>query len=223
MMTPQTEAELSALVRDASGPLLIQGNGTKSAMLRPVQAAQTLSTKAMSGITLYASNELVMSARAGTKLAEIEETLAAQNQQLVAEPSHLFGPEQTIGGVVGTNMSGPRRINGGAMRDHVLGVRLVNGNGEILNFGGRVVKNVTGLDVAKLMTGSFGTLAVMTEITFKVLACSEATGTVVMDGCDAKAAVAALSAGLGSPFSVTGAAYLPTTQQALLRIEEFEP
>jgi glycolate oxidase FAD binding subunit len=223
MMMPQTEAELAGLVMDAAGPLLVQGNGTKSAMLRPVQAAQTLSTKAMSGITLYAPNELVMSARAGTPLAEIEEALAAHNQQLVAEPSHLFGAEQTIGGVVGANMSGPRRISGGAMRDHVLGVRLVNGSGEILNFGGRVLKNVTGLDVAKLVTGSFGTLAVMTEITFKVAPRSEATGTLVLPGLDAKAAVKALSAGLGSPFSVTGAAYVPAAQTAYLRIEEFAP
>ncbi|HEY1856143.1 glycolate oxidase subunit GlcE [Acidocella sp.] len=222
MMTPQTEAELAAVVRDAAAPLLIQGNGTKNAMLRPVQAAETLSTAALSGITLYAPNELVMSARAGTPLAEIEATLQAHGQQMIAEPSHLFGEKQTIGGVVGANISGPRRINGGAMRDHVLGVRLVNGSGEILNFGGRVLKNVTGLDVPKLVTGSFGTLAVMTEITFKVLPRSEATGTVVLDGLDAKAAVAALSAGLGSPFSVTGAAYLPAARQALLRIEDFE-
>jgi glycolate oxidase FAD binding subunit len=223
MMTPQTEAELAALVRDAAGPLLVQGNGTKAAMLRPVQAAETLSTAAMTGITLYAPNELVMSARAGTPLKEIETTLAAHGQQLIAEPSHLFGEEQTIGGVVGANISGPRRISGGAMRDHVLGVRLVNGSGEILNFGGRVLKNVTGLDVAKLVTGSFGTLAVMTEITFKVAPRTEATGTVVLDGLDAKAGVAALSAGLGSPFSVTGAAYLPAAQRAVLRIEDFEP
>jgi glycolate oxidase FAD binding subunit len=223
MMTPQTEAELATLVLDSTDPLLIQGNGTKSAMLRPVQAAQTLSTRAMSGITLYAPNELVMSARAGTPLAEIEATLAAKGQQLIAEPSHLFGEQQTIGGVVGANLSGPRRITGGAMRDHVLGVRLVNGSGEILNFGGRVLKNVTGLDVAKLVTGSFGTLSVLTEITFKVAPRSEATGTVVLEGLDAKAAVKALSAGLGSPFSVTGAAYVPAAQKAFLRIEDFAP
>ena len=214
-MMPQTEAELAGLVRDAAGPLLIQGNGTKNAMMRPVQAAETLSTAALTGITLYAPNELVMRARAGTPLTEIEATLASTGPaDDRPNPRICSGEEQTIGGVVGANISGPRRINGGAMRDHVLGVRLVNGSGEILNFGGRVLKNVTGLDVAKLVTGSFGTLAVMTEITFKVAPRSEATGTVVLDGLDAKAAVAALSAGLGSPFSVTGAAYLPAARQA---------
>jgi glycolate oxidase FAD binding subunit len=222
VLLPTNEIDLAGLVRDATGPLLIQGNGTKGAMLRPVQAAETLSTAALTGITLYAPNELVMSARAGTKLTEIEAALAANGQQMIAEPSHLFGPEQTIGGVTATNLSGPRRINGGAMRDHVLGVRAVNGQGELLNFGGRVLKNVTGLDVAKLLTGSFGTLAVLTEVTFKVLPVCEATGTVVLDGLDASQAVQALSRGLGSPFSVSGAAYVPAERRAYLRIDEFE-
>jgi len=221
LITPETETELADIVRGAHAPLLVQGQGTKAAMLRPVQAAETLSTAALTGITLYAPNELIMTARAGTPLSEIEAALAEQGQQMIAEPSHLFGPNQTIGGVVGANISGPRRITGGAMRDHVLGVRAVNGNGEILNFGGRVLKNVTGLDIAKLLTGSFGTLAVMSEITFKVLPVSEATGTIVIQGLDAKAAVAAMSAGLGSPFSVSGAAYLPEQKAAYLRIEEF--
>jgi glycolate oxidase FAD binding subunit len=209
------------MVRAADGPLLVQGNGTKAAMLRPVQAAATLSTAALTGITLYAPNELVMSARAGTPLAEIEAVLAERGQQMIAEPSHLFGEHQTIGGVVGANISGPRRITGGAMRDHVLGVRAVNGRGEVLKFGGRVLKNVTGLDMAKLLTGSFGTLAVLTEVTFKVLPVTEASATVVVNGLDAEAGVRVLSAGLGAPFSVSGAAYLPAARQAVLRIEEF--
>jgi glycolate oxidase FAD binding subunit len=220
-MMPESEAELSEMVRGAAGPLLVQGNGTKAGMLRPVQAAETLSTAAMTGITLYAPNELVLSARAGTPLKEIEAVLAARGQQIIAEPSHLFGEEQTIGGVVGANISGPRRVTGGAMRDHVLGVRAVNGSGEILKFGGRVLKNVTGLDIAKLLTGSFGTLAVITEITFKVLPAPEATGTVVLRGLDAQAAIDCLSAGLGSPFSVSAAAYLPDDKTAVLRIEDF--
>jgi glycolate oxidase FAD binding subunit len=221
-MTPESEAELAEMVRGATGPLLVQGNGTKAGMLRPVQAAETLSTAAMTGITLYAPNELVLSARAGTPLKEIEAVLAKHGQQIIAEPSHLFGDEQTIGGVVGANISGPRRVTGGAMRDHVLGVRAVNGSGEILKFGGRVLKNVTGLDIAKLLTGSFGTLAVITEITFKVLPASEATGTVVLKGMDAQAAIGCLRAGLGSPFSVSGAAYLPNEKKTVLRIEDFE-
>ncbi|MDE8347081.1 MAG: FAD-binding protein, partial [Acidocella sp.] len=196
MRLPTSEAEISDLLRAATGPVLVQGNGTKTAMLRPVQASDTISTSALTGITLYAPNELVMSAKAGTRLSEIEATLAANGQQMIAEPSHLFGPDQTIGGIVGVNLSGPRRITSGAMRDHMLGVRAVNGAGEILNFGGRVLKNVTGLDIAKLLTGSFGTLAVITEVTFKVLPIAEATGTIVLEGLDAKAAVTALSAGL---------------------------
>ncbi len=221
MMTPDTEEALAAVIRAANGPLLVQGNGTKSGMLRPVQAAATLSTSSLSGITLYAPNELVMSAKAGTRLSDIETALAAAGQQMICEPPHIHGDNQTIGGIVATNLSGPRRVTGGAMRDHVLGVRAVNGSGEILKFGGRVLKNVTGLDVAKLLTGSFGTLAVMTEVTFKVLPVSEATGTIVLRGLDAEQGVAALSAGLGSPFFVTGAAYLPAEKQALLRIEDF--
>lgn len=221
MMMPDTEEGLAALVRAAEGPLLVQGNGTKAGMLRPVQAAATVSTVNLSGITLYAPHELVMSAKAGTKLTEIEAALAKAGQQMICEPPHIHGDNQTIGGIVATNLSGPRRVMGGAMRDHVLGVRAVNGSGEILQFGGRVLKNVTGLDVAKLLTGSFGTLAVMTEITFKVLPVCEATGTVVFNGLDAVRAVAALSAGLGSPFSVSGAAYLPETGKTVLRIEEF--
>lgn len=221
MMMPDTEEALAAIIRQAEGPLLVQGHGTKSAMLRPVQAAATLSTAQLTGITLYAPHELVMSAKAGTKLSEIEAELAKAGQQMICEPPHIHGPDQTIGGIVATNLSGPRRVMGGAMRDHVLGVRAVNGNGEILQFGGRVLKNVTGLDIAKLLTGSFGTLAVMTEITFKVLPVCEATGTVVFTGLDATQAVAALSAGLGSPFSVSGAAYLPESKKTVLRIEDF--
>jgi len=221
MICPGNEQELADAVRGAEGPLLVQGNGTKAGMLRPVQAAATLSTKNLTRITLYAPNELVMSAQAGTRLADIEAELANAGQQMIAEPPHIHGEEQTIGGIVATNFSGPRRVTGGATRDHVLGVRAVNGNGEILHFGGRVLKNVTGLDVPKFLTGSFGTLAVMTEVTFKVLPVTEATGTVVLRGLDAVRGVAALSAGLGSPFSVSGAAYIPAEQEVLLRIEDF--
>jgi glycolate oxidase FAD binding subunit len=221
MILPANEEALAAAVLAADGPLLVQGNGTKAGMLRPVQAAATLSTANLTGITLYAPNELVMSARAGTRLADIEAELAKAGQQMICEPPHIHGENQTIGGIVATNLSGPRRVMGGAMRDHVLGVRAVNGRAEILQFGGRVLKNVTGLDVGKLLTGSFGTLAVLTEVTFKVLPVSEATGTVVFKGLDAARAVAAMSSGLGSPFSVSGAAYLPEEKTTVLRIEDF--
>jgi glycolate oxidase FAD binding subunit len=221
VIAPDTEQGIVDAIRDATGPLLVQGNGTKAAMLRPVQAAENLSTQNLAGITLYAPNELVMSAKAGTRLADIETALAERGQQMIGEPPHIHGPDQTIGGIFATNLSGPRRITGGAMRDHVLGVRCVTGQGEIQKFGGRVLKNVTGLDIAKFLTGSFGTLAVMTEITFKVLPITEATGTIMIRDLDPETGVKALSAGLGSPFSVSGAAYLPAQRTAYLRIEDF--
>jgi glycolate oxidase FAD binding subunit len=241
---PPDEAALAARVAAAHGagqPLAVWGNRTKASLGRPVQAAAAISARALTGITLYSPAELVVSARAGTPLATLEATLAEKGQHLVAEPPDLSalcatdegadGPP-TIGGAVACNLSGPRRIALGAMRDQVLGVRAVNGTGEVITSGGRVLKNVTGLDLCKLLAGSRGTLAVMTEVTLKVLPLPEATATLVLRGLGAGAAVAALSAGLGSPFGVTGAAHLPADAAAraglgdggaasLLRIEEF--
>ncbi len=244
-LAPATEAGIIAAVADAvraREPLLIEGNGTKSAMMRPVQAARTLSTAALSGVTLHAPKELIISAWAGTPLPEVEATLATANQYILAEPPDLSallgasGEPQTLGGVVATNLSGPRRIAWGAMRDHVMGIRAVTGHAEVIRSGGRVLKNVTGLDLCKLLTGSHGTLGVITEITLKVLPMPEATGTLVLPGLDAVAGVAALSAALGSPFGVSGAAWLPAEAAAradgldhanqsvaLIRIEEFAP
>jgi glycolate oxidase FAD binding subunit len=207
-------------------------------MLRPVQAARALSTRNLVGVTLYAPKELVISARAGTPIATLEATVAEHGQHLIAEPPDLSallgtGGAQTLGGVVATNLSGPRRVAWGAMRDHVLGVRAVNGDGEVFHSGGRVLKNVTGLDLCKLLTGSHGTLGVLTEITLKVLPAPELTGTLVLAGLDATAGVAALSAALGSPYGVSGAAWLPADAAArvpelaqfgtvaLMRIEDF--
>lgn len=245
-LSPRTtdagEAAIAAAVAAAATagePLLICGNGTKQGMLRPVQAARSLSTRDHAGITLYSPKELILSARAGTPLPEIEAALAAQGQHLIAEPpdlSALLGsPErpQTIGGVVATNLSGPRRVAWGAMRDHLLGVRAVTGWGEIVHSGGRVLKNVTGLDLCKLLAGSHGTLAVITEVTLKVLPAPEAVGTLVLPGLDPTAGVAALSAALGSPYGISGAAWLPADATArvpglhagasatLIRIEDF--
>ena len=216
----------------AREPLLIQGNGTKSGMLRPVQAARVLSTAGLSGITLYSPSELIISALAGTPVAEVEAVLAKEGQQLTAEPpdlSRIFGSSekpQTIGGVTATNLSGPRRVAWGAIRDHVMGIRVVTGRGEIIHSGGRVLKNVTGLDLCKLFTGSHGTLGVITEVTLKVLPAAETSATLVLPGLDARAGVAALSAALGSPYGVSGAAWLPSFEGfagavALVRIEDF--
>jgi glycolate oxidase FAD binding subunit len=225
---PDSEAGLADAVRDAASaraPLLVEGNGSKAPMLRPVQAARTLSTAALAGITLYRPQELVLAARAGTTVAEIEAALAAQGQHLISEPHDLApllgaAAAPTLGGMVATNLSGPRRIAWGATRDHVLGVRAVDGAGELFHSGGRVLKNVTGLDLCKLLTGSFGTLAVLSEITLKVLPAPETTASVLVDTDDAVAGVRALSAALGSPFGVSAAAYLPG-RGAVARLEDF--
>ena len=230
LLAPAEEAGVAAAVAEAFAagePLAIEGMGSKRRMLRPVQAARTLTTRGLSGITLYRPKELVISARAGTMLAEIETVLAAEGQMLIAE-SAAAGPcssgAATLGGMVAANLSGPRRITAGAMRDHVLGVRFVNGQGEVLRSGGRVLKNVTGLDLCKLLSGSHGTLGVLTEITLKVLPRPETAATLVIRVADVATGVRALSAGLGSPYGVSGAAVLPDAPDgplALLRIEDF--
>lgn len=236
---PANEAEVAEAIADAAvrkEPLQILGNGTKSAMLRPVQAARSLSTRKLSGITLYSPKELIISVRAGTPLEEIRSTLAEHGQHIIAEPPSLFGSpdRQTIGGVIAANLSGPRRVAWGAMRDHLLGIRAVTGRGDLIHSGGRVLKNVTGLDFCKLFAGSHGTLGVITEITLKVLPAPESVATVVLPGLDATAGVAALSAALGSPYGPSGAAWLPRQAAAhvpvlarfdadiaLVRIEDF--
>ncbi|MGI4978467.1 MAG: FAD-binding protein [Janthinobacterium lividum] len=239
---PDTEEGIAEVVREARArgePLLVRGRGSKMGMLRPVQAAGSLSTRNHTGIGLYAPNELILSAKAGTALSEVEAALAEGGQHLIAEPPDLGGllspggeaVAQSLGGVVATNLSGPRRVAWGAMRDHVMGVRVVNGAGEVTRSGGRVLKNVTGLDLCKLLTGSHGTLGVITEVTVKVLPRPERTGSVVLAGLDARGGVAALSAGLGSPYAVSGAAWLsaeaaarveglPAGPLAILRIED---
>jgi glycolate oxidase FAD binding subunit len=224
MIAPETEQGVAEAIRAAHAarePLAIEGAGSKRGMLRPVQAAHTLSTRALTGITLYKPAELVISARAGTPIAEIEAALAEKGQQIISEPPAPLGVGgATLGGIVATNLSGPRRIAWGSMRDHVLGIRAVKGDGEVFRSGGRVLKNVTGLDLCKLLSGSHGTLGVLTEITFKVLPAAEATGTLAVSVPDIAAGVRALSAGLGSPYGVSGAALLPGPV-ALLRIEDF--
>jgi glycolate oxidase FAD binding subunit len=221
---PADEAGIQAVLAEAFSartPVLVQGAGTKSSMLRPVQAAHTLSTAACSGITLYSPKELIVSARAGTTLAELETLLAQSGQHMIAEPpdyTRLLGGDgaQTLGGLIAANLSGPRRVCSGALRDHVLGMRAVNGAGEVIKSGGRVLKNVTGLDMCKLLAGSHGTLAVMTEITLKVLPAPEDTASIVLRGLAPAQAVAALSAALGSPYGVSAAAHLPPAAAALL-------
>ncbi len=223
MMKPETEVELSEMVRGAGGLLRIVGGGT-----RPVGRArgEVLSTVGLSGISLYEPGALTIVAGAGTPLAEIEAALAAENQRLPFEPmlhGAILGTdgESTIGGVVAANVSGPRRIQAGACRDSLIGVRFVDGRGDIIKNGGRVMKNVTGYDLVKLMAGSWGTLGVLSEVAFKVLPGIEATLTVEVSGLDDVAAVAAMSAALGSPFEVSGAAHDPDSGKTMLRLEGF--
>jgi len=234
-MAPGTEEGIATALRNAAAPLVIEGHGSKRGMLRPVQAGRTLSTRNLTGITLYRPQEMVMSVRAGTTLPEIEAALSEHRQVLVPEPPDLremMGvPEAlppTIGGVVAANLSGPRRITGFALRDAVLGMRFVNGEGEVLRSGGRVHKNVTGLDMCKLLAGSHGTLGVITEVTLKLGPLPERMATLVVPVSDEAAGVAALTAGLTSPYGITGAAMLPAGIMAgrvegpvaLLRLED---
>ena len=227
MMKPETETALAAMIKGADAPVRIVGGGT-----RPIGAVsgQVLSTTGLSGISLYEPGALTIVAGAGTPLSTLNEALAEGNQRLAFEPMDhrgLLGTtgEPTIGGVVAANVSGPRRIQAGACRDALLGVRFVDGSGRVLKNGGRVMKNVTGYDLVKLMAGSWGTLGVLTEVSLKVLPVPEAVGVVLIEGLSDRDAVRALSMALGSPFDVTGAAHTPRgidgAPVTMIRIEGF--
>lgn len=196
-------------------PLDLYGGGSKRGLGRPFQAGMALDLSGLSAIGLYEPEELVMSAAPGTPLAEVEAALAEKGQRLAFEPPDLgplFGGVAgcgTIGGVFSCNLSGPARIKAGAARDHLLGLHAINGRGEAFKTGGRVVKNVTGYDLSKLITGSYGTLAVLTDLTFKVLPAPEVTQTLSIQGLDFAQAVDGMTEALNSAFEVSGAAYLP--------------
>ncbi|MBV1700868.1 MAG: glycolate oxidase subunit GlcE [Hyphomicrobiales bacterium] len=225
-LLPASEIELAHMVRNATGLIDIEGSGTKAGLGRPTQSEVTLSTRLLRGITLYEPSEMVISARAGTPLAEIEASLAEKGQMLPFEPMDyrpLLGSqgEPTLGGVVACNLAGPRRFALGSARDHLIGVRLVNGKGEIVKSGGRVMKNVTGLDLVKLSCGAFGTLGVLSEVTFKVLPRPQSTASLAFHGLDDARAIRALTLAIRSPFSITGAAHVPT-EATYIRVEGFE-
>jgi glycolate oxidase FAD binding subunit len=200
--------------------LEVRGHGSKRGIGRPSQTDLALDLSALSGVTLYEPAELVLSAKAGTPLSEIEALLAGKGQRLGFEPmdcGQLLGStvgRGTIGGTVAANLSGPRRLTAGAARDHLLGFVAVSGRGETFKSGGRVVKNVTGYDLCKLMAGSWGTLAALTEVTLKTLPKPETEVTVVMPGLDDGTAVRAMTTAMGSTCEVSGAAHLPAATAA---------
>ncbi|MDF1721197.1 MAG: glycolate oxidase subunit GlcE [Minwuia sp.] len=208
-------AEVVAFAVAAQQPLELIGRGSKRGFGRATQAAGQLDLSGFSGISMYEPDELVMTAGPATPLAEIEAALAAENQELAFEPPHMGHMQAnavtdgSIGGVFACNLAGPRRFKAGSARDHLLGFRGVSGRGEVFKSGGRVVKNVTGYDLCKLMCGSFGTLAALTEVTFKVLPRAEKIWTVLAFGLTAGEAVQAMAAAAGSPHDVTGLCHLP--------------
>ena len=206
-------------------PLDIAGTNTKHNLGRAILGecgdegnrviGHTLELSQLNGIVLYEPDELVLTAEAGTPISDIEAAIAVNQQQLAFEPMNLerlYGNEGgTLGGVIACNLSGPRRFKSGAARDHILGIKGVSGRGELFKSGGRVVKNVTGYDLSKLMTGSYGTLAALTEITIKVLPSPEDVRTLILVGLDDEMAQLAMTVAINSSHEVNGAAHLPLT------------
>jgi len=200
--------------------LEVIGHGSKRAIGRAAQWDATLDLSGLSGVTLYEPEELVLSAKAGTPVSQIETLVAEKRQELAFEPMDygpLLGSEigaATIGGAIAANLSGPRRIKSGAARDHFLGFSAVSGRGETFKSGGRVVKNVTGYDLCKLMAGSWGTLAAMTDVTIKTLPKAETEQTILVFGGDAAAATKTMAAAMGSYGDASAAAHLPAAVAA---------
>jgi glycolate oxidase FAD binding subunit len=231
---PKDEAEASDYVKScyASGQsLTLMGNRTRQHLGRPIVTAHTLTTSAMSGITLYEPSELVIRAKAGTPVSEIEKVIAAKGQMLPFEAMdlrHVYGTqgEPTVGGLTATGLSGPRRIQQGGVRDHLIGVSFINGRGELIKSGGRVMKNVTGLDLVKISCGAHGTLGLLTELTFKLRPKPETEATLLINGLSDARGIEALCLAMGTPYEVSASAHLPAgstrdTAQTLIRIENF--
>jgi glycolate oxidase FAD binding subunit len=222
-MTRLVPADLTELRDQIAGalaaaePVELVAGGSKRGLGRPVQAAHLLDITRLSGIRDYMPSELVLTAGAGTSLAEIERVLENAGQMLAFEPPDwrgLLGADEqsagpTLGGALACNLSGPRRVTAGAARDHFLGFRAVSGRGEIFKAGGKVIKNVTGYDLPKLMAGSYGTLAALEEVTIKVLPRPETVATLLFTNVEPAVAGQLMAAALGSPHEVSGAAYLP--------------
>ena len=225
--TPTSAAEVLDTIKWAVSEettLELLGSGTKRGIGRPVEAEHVLDLTGLTGVTLYEPEELVLSARAGTPLAEIEALLEKHGQQLAFEPmdcSALLGTggSGTLGGTLAANLAGPRRLKAGSARDHVLGIAAVSGRGDAFKSGGRVVKNVTGYDLSKAMAGSWGTLAAVTDVTFKVLPAAEEETTLALRGLTDEQASVVMSAAMGSSAEVSSAAHLPEGVAGLLASE----
>jgi len=247
LLQPRDVQDVSDAIMGAmlnGGALQVRGGGSKDGVGDIGRATHRLDLSGHRGVVDYAPSELVITARAGTRLAEIEALTASEGQMLAFEPMD-YGPlsgaapgRATLGGVLAANVSGPRRIASGAARDHFLGFEAVSGRGQAFRAGGRVVKNVTGYDLPKLMAGSWGTLAVLTEVTIKVMPRPRTAATVLIAGLSDGAAAAAMSRAMGSTAEVTGAAHLPArlsrsipaptlasagTSVTALRLEGFGP
>jgi glycolate oxidase FAD binding subunit len=212
-------ADVEQVVRAAIAsdqPLEIIGHGTKRLIGQPMATNALLDLSALNAVTSYEPTELIITVQAGAPLADVLSLIDSKNQQFAFEPVNtapLLGTpnEGTIGGMIGAGLAGPRRIKAGGARDHLLGAHAVSGFGDSFKAGGKVVKNVTGYDLCKLLAGSWGTLAVMTEVTLKVVPRPESERTLVLRGLDDITANRAMTAALGSPFDVSGAAHLPNS------------
>ena len=225
MARPESEAELADLIRAANAPLSVHGGNTRGMG----GAGEVLDTSGLHGIRLYEPGALTLVAGAGTPLAEIDTILGEKGQRLAFEPMDhrpLLGTMgvPTIGGMAAANVSGPRRVQAGAARDHMLSVRFVTGAGEVVKNGGRVMKNVTGYDLVKLMAGSHGTLGVLSEVSLKVQAVPQTEATLVLRGQAMAEAIVDLTRAMGTPFDVSGAAWLSPdatggTGDRLIRVE----
>ena len=197
-------------------PLEIVGHASKRQIGQPMATNAVLDLSALNAVSSYEPSELIITLEAGAPLADVKSLIDAKNQQFAFDPmdtAPLLGTAHigTIGGMIGVGLAGPRRIRAGGARDHLLGAHAVSGFGDSFKTGGKVVKNVTGYDLCKLLTGSWGTLAVMTEVTLKVMPRPEAERTLVLRGLDDVTANRAMTAALGSPFDVSSAAHLPNS------------
>jgi glycolate oxidase FAD binding subunit len=221
MLSPGDEKDLIEIIARADQPFAVEGMGTKRDLGRPAQG-QVLSLAAFKGVTMYEPSELVLEAGAATPVDEIETLLHRNNQQLAFEPpdySAVFDSSRgSIGSLLACNLSGPRRLTAGAARDHILGVAGVSGRGEHFKGGGRVVKNVTGYDMPRLLAGSFGTLAALTSVTFRVLPRPETEVTLIVPCTDFIDAGRVMRIAMQAPCDISCAAYLPR-EGVMLRLE----